>query len=84
MEMTHEAAAEVEERGEGNAAEAEAAGMDNSGFVKEDSPPRNDGSKSGEWRRRFANCKLAHSHSHSVDLDRHLPLSVIAIDGMST
>ena len=59
--MTHEAATEVEERGEGNAAEAEAAaGMDNSGFVKEDSPPRNDGSKSGEWRRRFANCKLAH------------------------
>ena len=83
MEMTHEAATEVEERGEGNA-EAEAAGMDNSGFVKEDSPPRNDGSKSGEWRRRFANCKLAYSHSHSVDLDRHLPLSVIAIDGMST
>ena len=72
--MTHEAVTEVEERGEGNAeAGAEAAGMDNSGFVKEDSPPRNDGSKSGEWRRRFANCKLAYSHSHSVDLDRHLP-----------
>ena len=72
MEMTlHEAATEVEERGEDNADAV--AGMDNSGFVKEDSPPRNDGSKSGEWRRRFANCKLAHSHSHSVDLDRHLP-----------
>ena len=69
--MTHEAAeaAEVEERGEDNADAV--AGMDNSGFVKEDSP-RN-GSKSGEWGRRFANCKLAHSHSHSVDLDRHLP-----------
>ena len=60
--MTHEAAeaAEVEERGEDNADAV--AGMDNSGFVKEDSP-RN-GSKSGEWGRRFANCKLAHSHSH--------------------
>ena len=55
--MTHEAA-EVEERGEGNAE----AGMENSGFVKEDSP-RN-GSKSGKWGRRLANCKLAHSHSH--------------------
>ena len=49
MEMTHEAAeaAEVEERGEGNA-EAEA-GMDNSGFDREDSPPVPQiGIKSGE------------------------------------
>ena len=46
--MTHEdtEAAEVEGRGEGN---AEAAGMDNSGFVREDSPPVPQiGIKSGE------------------------------------